>query len=59
MRGDVDVVRVSRVHIDDMEANGGAINDLQPLTFLYSQVHQQGAMLQFCERLKEIEGIWS
>lgn len=28
MRGDVDVIGVSRVHIDDMEADTGAINDL-------------------------------
>lgn len=59
MGGDVDVVGVSRVHINDMEANGGAINDLQPLTFLHSQVNQQGAMLQLCERLREIQVILS
>ncbi len=28
MWGDVDVVGVSRVHIDDMEANTGAVDDL-------------------------------
>lgn len=49
MRGDVDVVRIARVHVDDMEAHAGAVDHLQPLTFLYRQVNQLGTVLQLSE----------
>lgn len=52
MWGDVDVVRVARVHVDDMEAHAGAIDDLQPLAFLHREVNQLGTVLQLREWLK-------
>ena len=36
-----------------MEAHVGAVDDLEPLTFLHRQVHQLRPLRQICERLAE------
>lgn len=51
MRRDVDVVRVARVDVDDVEAHAGAVDDLQPLAFLHRQVDELRTVLQLGERL--------
>lgn len=57
MHGDVDVVAVPRVDIHSMEAGTGAIDDLEPLSFLYCQVNQQRTVREVSEGLWRREGI--
>lgn len=49
---DVDVIAVPRVHVHSMEAGTGAIDDLEPLTLLHSQVNQQRAVREICKGLR-------
>lgn len=51
MHRDVDVVTVPRVNIHSMEASTGAIDDLEPLSLLYGQVHQQRAVREVSKGL--------
>lgn len=53
---DVDVIVVSRVHVDGVEAGTGAVDDLQPLAFLHRQLHQQRPMWQVGEGLQGTHG---
>lgn len=55
MDGDIDVVVISRVNVDGVEANTWTVNDLQPLTLLHRQVDQDGSVRQVCKRLVEAE----
>lgn len=51
MHRDINVVVVSRVHVDGVESNAGTVDDFQPLTLLHCQVDQNGSVRQVCERL--------
>lgn len=51
MYRDVDVIAVPRVNIHSMEASAGAIDNLKPLSLLYSQVHQQRAVREVSKGL--------
>ena len=52
---DVDVIAVPRVDIHSMEAGTGAIDDLEPLSLLYRQVHQQRAVWEVSKGLWRTE----
>lgn len=51
MDRDVDVIAVSRVNIHSMEAGTRAIDDLEALSLLHSQVHQQRAVREVSKGL--------
>jgi len=51
MNRDINVIVVSRVHVNSMKASTGAIDDLQPLAFLHCQVDQDRPVRQVCKRL--------
>lgn len=51
MNGDVNVIVVSRVHVDGVKAGTGTIDDLQPLALLHRQVHKDRPVRQVCKRL--------
>lgn len=51
MHRDINVVVISRVHVDGVESNAWTVDDLQPLTLLHRQVDQDGSVRQVCERL--------
>jgi hypothetical protein len=57
MHWDVNIVAVPRVHIHSMEAGTGAIDDLEALSFLYCQVHQQRAVREVSKGLWRTEGL--
>lgn len=57
MNRDVDVIAVPRVDIHCVEASTGAIDDFEPLSLLYRQVHQQRAVRQVSKGLWRKEGI--
>lgn len=60
MNGDINVIVVSGVHVDGMEASTRAVDDLQPLTLLHCQVNQDRPVWQVCKRLvkKSGGGFW-
>lgn len=59
MYRDVDIVIVAGVHVDGVEAGGGAVDDLKSLALLHRQVHQHWSMGQVTERLQvEEPGEW-
>lgn len=51
MNGDVNVIVVSRVHVNGMEASARTVDDLQPLALLHCQVDQDRPVWQVCKRL--------
>lgn len=51
MNGDINVIVVSRVHVDGVEASTRAVDDLQPLTLLHCQVDKHRPVWQVCKRL--------
>lgn len=53
MHWDVDVIVVPRVDIDSVEASTGAVDDLQPLSFLHCEVNQLGSVGQVTKGLEE------
>lgn len=57
MHRDVDVIAVPRVDIHGMEASTGAIDDLEPLSLLYCEVDQQGAVREVSEGLRRRDGL--
>lgn len=58
MYWDVDVIVVPRVDVDGVEASNGAIDDLQPLTFLHCEVYQLGPVGQVTKGLEEERERW-
>lgn len=52
MNRDINVIVVSGVHVDGMEASAGPVDDLQPLTFLHCQVNKERPVWQVCKRLE-------
>lgn len=59
MDRDINVIVVSRVHINGMEASTRTIDDLQPLTLLHCKVNKERPVWQVCKRLvKRSGGVW-
>lgn len=53
MDRDINVIVVSGVHVNGMEASARTVDDLQPLTLLHCQVDQDGPVWQVSKRLEE------
>ena len=57
MHRDINVVVVSGVYVDGMEASTRTIDHLQPLTLLHRQVDEDRSVWQVCKRLFK-KGEW-
>lgn len=53
MNGDINVIVVSGVYVDGMEAGTRTVDNLQPLALLHCQVDQDRSVRQVCKRLVE------
>lgn len=51
VNGNINIIVVSRVHINGVEASARSIDDLQPLAFLHCQVDQDRPVWQIWKRL--------
>lgn len=56
MNRNINVIVVSGVHVDCVEACARPIDDLQPLTLLHCQVDQDRPVWQVCKRLVKRSG---